>query len=93
LKHIDVDYSEYLGEHYKEYAKKIKRVSTIVCNHVSWLDAIVLIKTIRPAFAPSTEFKNVPLLGPLIDAIDSIYIARGGSDEKRAQALSAIRDR
>lgn len=93
LKHIDVDYSEYLGEHYKEYAKKIKRTSTIVCNHVSWLDPVVLIKEIRPAFAPSAEFKNVPLLGSLIDAIDSIYIPRGGSEEKKAAALAAIRDR
>jgi 1-acyl-sn-glycerol-3-phosphate acyltransferase len=90
---IDVDYSEYLGTHYKEYAKKIKRTSTIVCNHVSWLDPVVLIKTIRPAFAPSSEFKNVPLLGTLIDAIDSIYIPRGGSEEKKAAALGAIRDR
>jgi hypothetical protein len=51
---------------------------------VSWLDAIVLIKEMRPAFAPSAEFKNVPLLGTLIDAIDSIYIPRGGSEEKKA---------
>lgn len=54
---------------------------------------MVLIKEIRPAFAPSAEFKNVPLLGSLIDAIDSIYIPRGGSEEKKAAALAAIRDR
>ena len=35
----------------------------------------------------------MPLLGSLIDAIDSIYIPRGGSEEKKAQALAAIRDR
>lgn len=93
LKHVDVDYSEYLGQHYKKYAKKIKRTSTIVCNHISWLDPVVLIKEIRPAFAPSAEFRNVPLLGSLIDAIDSIYIPRGGSEEKKAAALAAIRDR
>jgi hypothetical protein len=54
---------------------------------------VVLIKEIRPAFAPSAEFRNVPLLGSLIDAIDSIYIPRGGTEEKRAFALAAIRDR
>jgi 1-acyl-sn-glycerol-3-phosphate acyltransferase len=92
-KHIDVDYSEYLGEHYKKYAKKIKKASTIVCNHVSWLDPVVLIKEIKPAFSASAEFKNLPLLATLIDTLDSIYIPRGGSEEKRAHALSAIRDR
>lgn len=54
---------------------------------------MVLIKNIRPAFAPSSEFKNVPLLGTLIDVIDSIYIPRGGSEESKAKALAAIRDR
>lgn len=73
--------------------KKIKRTSTIVCNHVSWLDPVVLIKNIRPAFAPSAEFENVPLLGTLIDTIDSIYVPRGGSDVNKAKALAAIRDR
>ena len=84
LKFTDVDYSYYLGENYKSQAKKIKRTSTIVCNHVSWLDPVVLIKNVRPAFAPSAEFRHVPILSTLIDCIDSIYIARGGSEEKKA---------
>jgi hypothetical protein len=40
-----------------------------------------------PAFAPSSEFRGVPLLGTLIDVIDSIYIPRGGSEENKAKAL------
>ena len=39
-----------------------------------------------PAFAPSSEFRGVPLLGTLIDVIDSIYIPRGGSEENKAKA-------
>jgi len=93
LKYINVDYSYYLGENYKKNMKKIKRTSTIVSNHVSWLDAVIYIKNIRPAFAPSAEFRNVPLLSTLINVIDSIYIPRGGSEEKKAIALQAIRDR
>jgi len=73
--------------------KKLKRTSTIVSNHISWLDPVVLIKNIRPAFAPSIEFKGVPLLGTLIDVIDSIYIPRGGSEEKKALVLKTIRER
>ena len=53
VNYVDLDYSEYLGPDYKNNQKKIKRTSTIVCNHVSWLDAVILIKNIRPAFAPS----------------------------------------
>ena len=93
LRYVNFDYTYYLGPNYRVNQKKIKRTSTIVSNHVSWLDAVVLIKNVRPAFAPSEEFRNVPLLGKLIDSIDSIYIPRGGSEEKRAMALQAIGDR
>ena len=87
VKYVDLDYSEYLGPNYKLNQKKIKRTSTIVCNHTSWLDTVVLIKSLRPAFAPSSEFRNVPILSTLIDSIDSIYIPRGGSEESRNKAL------
>jgi len=93
LHYQDVDYSYYLGDNYKSSMRKIKRTSTIVCNHVSWLDAVILIKNVRPAFAASAEFANVPLLTTLINTIDSIYIPRGGSDESKAKALRTIRDR
>jgi 1-acyl-sn-glycerol-3-phosphate acyltransferase len=73
--------------------KKINQTSTIVSNHVSWLDPVVLLKNLMPAFAPSSEFRGVPLLGTLMDVIDSIYIPRGGSEENKAKALQAIRER
>lgn len=92
-KQVDVDYSFYLGPDYKEKEKKVPHVSTIVCNHVSFLDPVVLIKMLQPAFAPSVEFSKVPIVSNLIDAIDSIYIPRGGSAENRAKALEAIRNR
>jgi 1-acyl-sn-glycerol-3-phosphate acyltransferase len=62
--------------------KPIKSTSTIVCNHVSWLDVVVLIKYVCPAFTPSAEQKGLPIVGKLIDFLDSIYIPRGGTPEK-----------
>ena len=93
IKHIDADYSEYLGQDYKNTTKKPKSTSTIVSNHQCWLDAVVYIKMVRPAFSPSAEFRSLPLLSNMIDALDSIYIPRGGSEENKARALAAIRDR
>jgi hypothetical protein len=52
LHYDDVDYSFYLGKNYKSEIKKGKRTSTMVSNHVSWFDCIILIKTVRPAFSP-----------------------------------------
>ena len=90
-RHKDVEYSKYLGAN----ASKLETeyASTIVCNHISWLDPIVLIKNIMPAFAPTSGLKDVPLLRTLIDCLDSIYIPRGGSEENKAQALLDIKKR
>lgn len=41
--HQEVDYSYYLGEGYQSNYKDIKKTSTLVCNHVSWLDPLILI--------------------------------------------------
>ena len=92
-KQIDSDYSEYLGRDYRTKMRKIKKTSTIVCNHISWLDTVVLIDSITPAFSPTAGLKDIPLLNTLIDVLDSIYIPRGGSKESREFALEQIRIR
>jgi hypothetical protein len=84
LKEVDVDYSHYLGANYKRKSHKDKKTSTIVCNHVSWIDSVALIKHVRPAFTPSQEWKNAPVLSSLLLFLDSIFIPRGGSVEKKA---------
>lgn len=81
IRYLHTDYSYWLGTDYEENMRTIRKTSTIVSNHCSWLDAVVLLKSLAPAFTPSVEFKNAPLLSTFIDAIDSIYIPRGGSDE------------
>lgn len=93
MKEVDADYSEYLGKDYKSKEKKPKVVSTLVSNHSSYIDPILILNRIRPAFTPSLEFKNLPMVGVFCDVIDCIYINRGGSEESKAKALATIRQR
>jgi len=37
-KNLEVDYTTWLGPDYKSKFSKIKAVSTVISNHVSWLD-------------------------------------------------------
>jgi len=60
-----------------------KRISTVVSNHLSWLDPVVLLKSIFAGFSPSSEFEGLPILGHLMDSIDCIYIPRGGDDKSK----------
>jgi hypothetical protein len=52
----DCDYSYYLGPNYKDNYKPVKRASTLVPNHTSWVDALVMIKYFCPSFAPNKRF-------------------------------------
>jgi 1-acyl-sn-glycerol-3-phosphate acyltransferase len=80
---IDVDYKEYLGPKYKDDLKEVKYVSTMICNHVSWVDSQVLYKYFSVAFIISKEFKSIPIFSTLAKIIDSLFIERGSSKEKR----------
>lgn len=89
----DVDYSYYLGEGYKSRYKDIKKTSTIVSNHSSWLDCLILIYIVTPAFAPSSFFKTVPVFNKVCSVLDSIYINRGADEVSRANIVKTIVDR
>lgn len=89
----DVDYSYYLGPGYQSKYKDIKKTSTIVCNHVSWLDALILIYIVTPAFAPNKYFKTVPVFSTTCDVLDSIYIDRGADEVTRQNIVKTIVDR
>lgn len=89
----DVDYSFYLGEGYKEKYKDIKRTSTIVSNHCSWLDALIMINIFMPAFTPTAAFKTVPVFSTTCEVLDSIYINRGADEASRQKIVKDICDR
>ena len=87
---VDFDYTEYLGEGYKENFKEISKVPTMICNHVSWLDTQILLKYFNLSFTLAKPFKKVPLFGTLAQTIDTIFIERGGSAEDRHRTIEII---
>lgn len=87
--HDEIKYTKYLGPNYSrnEYA------STIVSNHVSWLDPMVMLKEHLPAFSPTSGLKDLPMITTILDGVDSIYIPRGGSEQNKLDALNEIKKR
>lgn len=44
--------------------------STVVCNHLGWIDVLALIQSpLHPGFTPKEELANVPLLGDCCRAL------------------------
>lgn len=71
----DVDYTYYLGEGYKEKMSK-KPVSTVISNHVSYFDGMVIATRVLPSMTPKASLKNKPIIGMLGWAIGVLWIPR-----------------
>jgi len=61
-----VDYSEYLGPKYQTTAPLPSKVSTIISNHTSALDFVILMMSeFKPAFLAKKPFRRIPIFGVL----------------------------
>ena len=79
---LDADYSEYLGPNYRDQKFKGKRISTIVSNHVTFMDILVWNSAIFPPSYAAASFVRDLLVGALYtDSMTCIYIERGASKE------------
>jgi len=79
---VEMDYSEWLGPDYKQkYDNSLKKTSTLISNHVTPHDSMILTIYKANAFALDISFKTMPLMGNLANIIDAIYIPRSGNEE------------
>ena len=62
-KHMKVDYTEYLGDDHQIKRKKPRYISTVISNHVSWLDGHILLNQFGVGIAPDALYGTVPILG------------------------------
>ena len=84
IEEVEMDYSEWLGPDYKEhYDKNLKKTSTLICNHVTPHDSMLLTIYTENAFALDISFKSMPLMGNLANIVDAINIPRSGNEEQR----------
>lgn len=85
---IHYDYSYYLGEGYEQTQKLPKKASTVVSNHQSWMDNMILVSSpLSVAFAAKTETQKVWILSSMIKYTQGIFITRGGTKEEREKQI------
>jgi 1-acyl-sn-glycerol-3-phosphate acyltransferase len=55
-----------------------------VCNHLGFFEIIGLVcSPLCPGFSPKSEMRNIPGIGKMAIAMDSIFINRGANEEER----------
>lgn len=62
----DIDYSNYLGP---DWSKTYEGETTLVLNHSSWIDILVLMWWSMPSFVSSSGVKNFPFIGTICDGL------------------------
>ena len=88
------DYEYYLGKDYQEAQKKVRRAPTVVANHQSWIDNMILVSgPLSPGMAAKAETKKVWVLYSMIKFTQGIFINRGGTKEEREQQIKQIIER
>ena len=82
----DLDYSEYLGPGWK---KEYDGASTLVSNHVSFLDTVFAIYYYYPTIVSRESSKHIPFVGAGLKAMNTVFVARAGADAKESKRLAA----
>ena len=68
-------------------------MSTIIVNHVSWLDVFIMISQFKCGLAPDAGFAKTPVAGTALLAYDAIFMPRAKSENDKHKALDMIRER
>lgn len=84
-KYVDIDYEKYLGKQYD----KTETYSASVCNHISWLDIMIMMGDNGCGFITNIGVKNYYFIGTVCTWIGSIYVDRQ-SKESRSDSLSTL---
>lgn len=84
------DYSKWLGPNWKP---KWTNPSTIVSNHVCWMDIVSSLMLFCPSFVSKASIRNFPGIGRIAVAIDCVFLDRAGSKEEKLKAAKVIEER
>jgi len=69
-----------LGVKTKTYGAALPEKTLFVCNHISWLDILILGNLIPVHFLSKQEVKSIPVIGWLATRAGTLYIKRGCKD-------------
>ncbi|MDB5799600.1 MAG: acyltransferase family protein [Rhodocyclales bacterium] len=79
-----------LGVELRVAGDELPQRALMVCNHISWLDVFVINAVAQPHFVCKDEIRKWPLVGWLIAATETIFIARSNrtAAARTAKALT-----
>lgn len=81
----DVDYTEYLGQNYVT-----PNFSTIISNHTSAFDPIILAFLYNVRMVSKASLRSVPIIGWAGELLETIFVDRGSDHQSKEKIISQI---
>lgn len=72
-----------LGVHIRQHGTAMPQCGLLVCNHISWLDIIVLGAQGQFSFVSKHEVAEWPVVGYLAERAGTLFLRRGNRDSAR----------
>ena len=90
----DVDYSRYLGPEWRKNKFRGKRVSTLISNHITFIEVWVWISLLTPpSYTPGSFIKKFPIGDFYCKCLNSIYVDRNAPKEELDRAVEEFMER
>ena len=74
----DADYKKWLGPGWKP---SFSNPSTIVSNHICWMDILIAQSIFFPSFVAKGSVRKYPLVGNIAAAIDCLFVDSASTKE------------
>lgn len=81
-------YRKYFGPDYKPGSF----YTTVIGNHLSWADILLLLKNEAPSFVSKSTIKSMPIIAGINNAIQGMYVDRASKDA-RTETMNLINTR
>jgi 1-acyl-sn-glycerol-3-phosphate acyltransferase len=84
------DYTKWLGPDWKP---EWTGASTIVSNHVCWMDIVVSLAYFKASFVSKKSVRDMPGIGKIASAIDCLFLDRAATKEEKKKIGQMIEAR
>lgn len=94
VEHTEADYSKYLGPDWRDNKFKGKNVSTLVINHLGFLDIPGIVISLGPkSFLSAEDTSKMPLARSYCEALQCLYVNRDAGKEHLDRLVDEITER
>ena len=86
-------FKKYLGPEFNYNDSFNNNYSTVICNHIGWIDILFLGYKEKGVYVAKDSVSKIPIIGTICRYYNCVFINRTGSKEEREESIKQIEKR